>query len=56
MDNKFLCKNGNLIVNGRKINVNCNIDNKPCAFIRWCQNDMCIKMIDRYLNCKNINK
>lgn len=48
-----LCKFGEV----KKINgieyLECTIANGYCAFIRYCSNEKCLKMIERYKNCPN---
>ena len=53
MKNHKLCKHATLFNDGRHKYLLCNEINSVCCFFRWCNNEMCFKMLDKYMQkCK----
>lgn len=55
MNTGFICKYGHIeTMNGREY-LECDIVNSGCPYIRFCANDMCIKMTNGSNDCKYKN-
>lgn len=48
-----LCKNGQYFNNGVTERLICKKDNKDCTYLRYCNEDRCIKMLPTYIQCLN---
>jgi len=49
-----LCNNSIDMSNGIEIKLICNKTNLPCAYYRWCGNESCIKMLDKWIECREL--
>jgi hypothetical protein len=56
MNNK-LCPHSTFVKSGARVMLLCRFTDIGCAVARWCMNDECYKMTDRYPSgCKYVNK
>jgi len=49
-----LCNNSIDMSNGIEIKLVCLKTNLPCAYYRWCCNESCIKMLNKWIECREL--